>query len=78
MSDLTIRNCLFSFKCTAIWEELEDTSEESIRFCQDCQKEVHYCADDDELISAVRLNRCIAIEKEPGHKLLGSVIYDRS
>jgi hypothetical protein len=78
MSDLTIRNCLFSFKCTANWEELEDTSEESIRFCQDCQKEVHYCADDDELISAVRLNRCIAIEKEPGNKLLGSVIYDRS
>jgi hypothetical protein len=78
MSDLTIRNCLFSFKCTAIWEELEDTSEESIRFCQDCQKEVHYCANDDELVSAVRLNRCVAIEKEPGLRLLGSVKYDCS
>ena len=68
MSDLTIRNCIFAFKCSAIWDELEDTNDASIRFCQHCQKEVHYCADDEELVIAVRLNRCVAIEKNPGDK----------
>ena len=66
MSDLTIRNCIFAFKRNAVWEDLEDTQDESIKFCQDCQKEVHYCADDEELVAAVRLNRCIAIERDPG------------
>ncbi len=73
MSDLTIRNCIFAFKCTAVWDELDDTADESIRFCQDCQKEVHYCSDDDEMVTAVRLNRCVAIEKEPGNRLLGDI-----
>lgn len=73
MSNLTIRNCVFAFKCAAVWDELEDTADESIKFCQDCQKEVHYCADDDELVVAVRLNRCVAIEKEPGYRMLGDI-----
>ncbi len=74
MSDQTIRNCIFAFKCSAIWEELDETVDDSIRFCQDCQKEVHYCANDDELVAAVRLNRCVAIDKEPGLRLLGNVV----
>lgn len=64
MSELTIRNCIFAFKCSAVWEELRETADESIRFCKDCQKEVHYCADDAELAAAVRLNRCVAIEED--------------
>ncbi len=75
MSDLTIRNCVFSFKCSAVWEQLEDTDNEAVRFCQDCQREVYYCDTDDELVAAVKLNRCVAFEKEPGTRLLGSVKY---
>ena len=78
MSDLTIRNCVFSFKCSAVWEQLEDTDSETVRFCQDCQREVHYCDTDDELVTAVKLNRCVAFEKEPGNRLLGSVVYNRT
>lgn len=75
MSDLTIRNCVFSFKCSAVWEQLEDTDNVAVRFCQDCQREVHYCDTDDELVAAVKLNRCVAFEKESGTRLLGSVKY---
>lgn len=64
--DLTIRNCVFAFKCTAKWSELTPTDDDKISFCQDCQKEVHLCEDDDELVKSVRLNRCIAIYREGG------------
>lgn len=64
--DLTIRNCVFAFKCTAKWSELTPTDDDKINFCQDCQKEAHLCEDDDELVKSVRLNRCIAIYREGG------------
>ena len=62
--EFTIRNCVFAFKCTAKWDELTPTEDDKIHFCNDCQKEVHLCVDDDELIKSVRLNRCIAIHRE--------------
>jgi hypothetical protein len=80
MSDsLTIRNCTFAFKCTAQWDELTPTDDDKINFCQDCQKEVYLCEDDDELVNAVRLNRCVAIyrgEIGSGRMLLGDVAFD--
>jgi len=61
---LTIRNCVFGFKCDKKWHELTATSEDGIRFCQSCQKEVYFCSSDDELAAYVRLNRCVAIHRE--------------
>ena len=68
MSDMTIRNCVFAFKCNAKWEEMKVVSEDTIRdievrFCDSCQKEVYFCNDDNELAINVRLNRCVAIER---------------
>jgi len=63
---LTIRNCTFAFKCTAKWYELTSTDNDKINFCQDCQREVHLCEDDEELANAVRLNRCVAIYRQDG------------
>lgn len=62
--EYTIRNCVFAFKCTAKWDELTATDDDKIHFCNECQKEVHLCEDDDELVKSVRLNRCIAIYRE--------------
>ena len=58
-----IRNCVFSYKCSADWENLADTGEEKIRFCSECSKEVHFCENDKELTQAVRNNLCVAFEK---------------
>lgn len=73
---LTIRNCKFAYKCTAKWDNLQETEDESIRFCDECQKEVFFCDSDDTLVSLVKLNRCIAILK-PNSKeyLLGDIEY---
>ena len=62
-NELTIRNCTFAFKCNARWEKLEQTENDEIRFCDDCQKEVFLCLDDDILVKNVMLNRCVAIYK---------------
>lgn len=75
MSYVTMRNCAFSYKCSKSWSDLEDTEDESIRFCRDCQREVYFCADDDELLSYIRLNRCVAFWMRDGTELLGSVVY---
>jgi hypothetical protein len=61
---LTIRNCIFGFKCDKKWSELTITSDDEIKFCQTCQKEVYFCKSDDALASYVRLNRCVAIHRE--------------
>ncbi len=77
MSDkLTIRNCKFAFKCSAKWDELQETEDDSIKFCDDCQKEVFFCENDDDLVAQVRLNRCVAILKPNAKEfILGDVEY---
>lgn len=64
--EVTIRNCVFAFKCSAKWDELSETEDDKIHFCHECQKEVHLCEDDEELAKSIRLNRCIAIYREDG------------
>ena len=67
---LTIRNCIFGFKCNKTWEDLGETSSDNVKFCQSCQKEVFFCESDDELVESIRLNRCVAVFK---HGILGDV-----
>ena len=71
--EYTIRNCIFAFKCTAKWYELTPTDDDKVHFCNGCQKEVHLCEDDDELVKSVRLNRCIAIYRE-GDMMMGDLV----
>jgi hypothetical protein len=55
------RNCEVAFKCDADWFELDETSNEKIRFCNSCQKPVHLCIQEDELLAAIKSNLCVAI-----------------
>jgi hypothetical protein len=61
---IVLRNCTFAFKCDRQWEQLKHTSQDGIRFCGECQKEVYFCTDAYELSNAVALNRCVAIVVE--------------
>jgi hypothetical protein len=75
-----IRNCVFAFQCTRTWDSLRPTGSQGIRFCDDCQREVHFCRDARALSRAIALNRCVAIVAGdiegdgPGPLLLGEVI----
>ena len=58
---ITISNCSFAYKCQMQWENLYETENENIKFCKDCQKEVHYCETDEELLEAIKRNKCVSI-----------------
>jgi len=64
-----IRNCRFAYKCEAKWEQLPETDDPSVRFCLDCEKEVHYCLTDEQLAEAIRLNRCVAVRLKLGDQV---------
>lgn len=74
--NVSIRNCRFAFKCDKKWNDLIETEDSDIRFCNGCEKEVHFCADDDELARSVKLNRCVAFMREDEF-LMGDVICDK-
>ncbi len=59
--EITIRNCTFAYKCTAKWDDMSETEDEKIKFCQSCQQEVVYCETDEELVVAVKRNKCVSI-----------------
>lgn len=58
---INIRNCIFGFKCTKKWEDLNYTSNKGVKFCDDCQREVHFIDDVLSLEQAIILNRCVAV-----------------
>jgi len=62
-SKILIRNCQFAFKCDAVWEDLEKRRSSKIRFCSQCETQVYFCHNDDDLRKNVIKNRCVAIEK---------------
>ena len=78
MDDLTIRNCVFAYKCSAKWEDLDCTDDENTRFCQDCQREVHLCEDDEVLAVSVKLNRCVAFYRDGSGPDSGMLMGDIS
>jgi len=65
----SIRNCVFAFKCTQAWDCLTETWDPRVRYCADCEREVHFCRDEYELADAVVLNQCVAIVPEDFHGL---------
>ena len=60
--DITIRNCKFAFKCEERWAYLQTTEDDNVRFCDSCQQQVFFCKTDDELLIAIKNNRCVSIE----------------
>jgi len=61
-----IRNCKFAFKCKKRWNDLKTISgsDNDIRFCGDCEQKVYRCRTDNQLKTALKENRCIAVRIE--------------
>jgi len=52
----------FEFLCDRQWQGLRPTEDDSVRFCEACQQNVHYC---DTIVEARRhawAGRCVAID----------------
>ena len=59
-----ISNCSINFKvkCPVLWESLEMTEQEDVRFCSRCEKDVYLCSTRKRAIAYAKLGRCIAYE----------------
>lgn len=60
MGETTLEELGFRFQCDKSWEDLEVSSDEGIRFCTDCKKEVHMMLSMDQLKSLEVDSPCIA------------------
>lgn len=52
----------FQFLCNRNWEDLQTTNDTTIRFCNDCQKNVHYCDTIVEARNQADRERCVAVD----------------
>lgn len=71
-----IRNCTIAYKCSTTWEQLPDDGIPTVRFCDECKKEVHLCVSDKDLAQALKDNLCVAIQVMPakqGGAFLGMI-----
>jgi len=63
-SKFFIRNCDFRLLCHQHWENLEKKpSDEGIRYCSECKKDVHYVNSAWELVMAVEKDYCVAVPR---------------
>lgn len=61
MSENVIR-CEFKFQCPLKWEDLEKLSNEKVRFCKVCEKDVHFAGNESEFIDLAGRGGCIAFK----------------
>lgn len=57
-----IRNCKLAYRCDRDWSKLTETDDPDERFCESCQRVVHFCHTDSDLAEAIRLNLCVAFQ----------------
>lgn len=56
------RSRIVSKPCPMRWDQFWKTGDESIRHCDVCSENVHYCKTDAEAIDHARAGHCVAIE----------------
>ena len=49
----------FKFLCPKIWQDLEPTNEDTVRFCSSCQRKVYLCTSREEVDK--HSGECIAL-----------------
>lgn len=59
-------SCTFEFQCTKQWDALTETSDKSVRFCNQCDHNVYFCSTDEQILKAGSEGKCIAYEASAG------------
>jgi uncharacterized protein (TIGR02996 family) len=72
LKDSTVLNCgaasagapmiRFAFECPMTWETLKPTPENSVRFCDSCERKVYFCRTAEQARLHAQAGDCIAIE----------------
>ncbi|MDH5300131.1 MAG: hypothetical protein OEW58_02070 [Gammaproteobacteria bacterium] len=75
---IKVRFCEFSFKCPKLWQNLDETDDPAVRYCNSCQQQVYLCVGREELRDALNKGYCVALPDEDNYVLgeLASVDFD--
>lgn len=57
-----IINCEFEFKCPLHWNDLRPLEDGSVKFCESCQKNVHFARTQDEVNELAAEGKCVAFD----------------
>ena len=78
--------CQFAYKCPQVWQLLDPTDQEGIRYCGECQREVFLCSSEEELRAHAKQGHCVAVgfsapdedlqEEDEKFFLVGDLIMD--
>lgn len=60
------RDCRVNYKCPKAWGDLNKTDNPDVRYCNQCEKNVHFCADVDALKEANIEYLCVAVPVSEG------------
>jgi hypothetical protein len=73
-----IRGCLpqFRFQCPQHWLALQPTSDKRIRFCSECQRDVHWCDDNESACSLGREGKCVALSEDGDAETIGMIEFE--
>ena len=75
-----VRNCdpQFSLQCPKQWSQLASTDTPTIRFCDQCDQNVHFCLTADELNQRTSQNQCVALcDSETQSVILGLLEFPK-
>lgn len=56
-----IVNCEFIFKCPQSWEKMDNTDIDGVRYCGECQRDVHFAETDADLRRLSIEGKCVAL-----------------
>lgn len=59
-------DCRVNYKCPKAWGDLNKTDNPDVRYCNQCEKNVHFCADVDALKEANIEDLCVAVPVSEG------------
>lgn len=57
-----IINCTFEYKCPLDWNSLEKSTNDHIRFCNICEKDVHFADNQSEFNDLAGKGLCVAVK----------------
>jgi len=64
LSQISIEQCEFSYRCPKTWDRLFETNIESVRYCDQCDRNVYLCDSSSEAVDNASKGRCVAVPIE--------------
>lgn len=73
-------SCAFAFKCPKVWNRLQPTSEEGVRHCPACDRDVYLARTEEDFRRYADEGQCVAVRvlaPDPSEEAEPSYVFGR-